>query len=799
MAYNFGYPVRTSFTSQPSMPIIPTPTGSVNLSPQALSRTPSMPVSSTGIHSQPSMPVFPAAASDVPPLVPISSTGMPVLPASSLALQQNSRIFHASPALPVSSPALPVSSSLPRTSIPKGSTKPVPTSGAPERDENNDDSGKATPYSTSARVPEQGRYHQGDMSITLEPEFYTAAFVSPLHLHQQRKWYERAGGEAFFTLGMIGVAIMQCLTVFGMASYLAEKDSGYMDEFKLGTGLFTTGGATLSQAHSKDLCGTFNHIGLHQLAGVNTIGMTDGTTFQGTPDFPMFHSYKMPSGRWTFHSIGGDESYIDKQLRIVHDVSVKDNLGNLSNFRVEYGVLLVIMVGWLWYHVLYEIQKILKFSFVLTHFWGKGLVKGSHDTTDWDPDTGEITIVGLTYNAFAVGCLSATLRITVVIMMLIWGTSLLASSSNKLSLVLNSLAIGIVFELDVIIAYAVIDHNTMQRIENIKPVTVTALRETLHYSYYMDLLFSIAMFIAVLGGALMVRHAQVNEHIHQLHNAAALCLFAGPTPEALPNVMAPVPGFCESLLSLTCAPNVSGAGNSSSQHGPCLVTDMNVFHDKSMMLYADTDIFEGMHDKNGKRRSMADWGPPAAKLRDTWTDDQHLNLFRRVCTQLYDPSSNVDKRIVDQGLSLTMYSAPFYCPREELFDAVFGDVKHDFNHWASTLDLKSDKIFAALDRCHKAKFAYGKKNSTAVAPTVTPENSHALPVAFPAELAKAYEAPDGIRPAASNLLRHPSHHKVHRHHDPHKFHRHHARKIHHKAHQAHHEVSRLTVKRLLEH
>merc|ERR1740138_747754 len=100
--------------------------------------------------------------------------------------------------------------------------------------------------------------------------------------------------------------------------------------------------------HAADLCGTFNHIGLNKLTGDTSLTMPDGTTFEGTPEMPVFHSYKMPSGSWTFHSIGGDESYIDKQLRIVHDVSVKDNLGNLSNFRVEYGVLLVIMVGWLW-------------------------------------------------------------------------------------------------------------------------------------------------------------------------------------------------------------------------------------------------------------------------------------------------------------------------------------------------------------------------------------------------------------------------------------------------------------------
>merc|ERR1719183_951192 len=119
----------------------------------------------------------------------------------------------------------------------------------------------------------------------------------------------------------------------------------------------------------------------------------------------------------------------------------------------------------------------------------------SRKTTRLDDSTGAITIAGLTRNAFVVGCLCVVMRTTVALMMLVWGTSLLTASWNKLSLVLNSLAIGIVFELDVIIAYAVIDHNTMQRIENIEPITVTALRQVLHYSYFMDLVFSVFMFV----------------------------------------------------------------------------------------------------------------------------------------------------------------------------------------------------------------------------------------------------------------------------------------------------------------
>lgn len=595
---------------------------------------------------------------------------------------------------------------------------------------------------TSSRENENGRWHPGDMSITLEPEFYTAAFVSSLHLHQQRQPHERICGEAFFTLGMLAVAIMQCLTVFGMASYLSEKDAGYMDEFKLGTHLFATGGATMSMGHAKDLCGSFNHIGLNKLSGDNSLRMPDGTTFEGTPDMPMFHSYKMPSGSWTFHSIGGDESYIDKQLRVVHDVNWRDSFDYFRNFRVEYGVLLVIMVAWLWYHVLYEVRKIFKFVGVLQHLKSKGLLEKHEETTSLDPDSGQISITALTLNAYLVGYLSVIMRLAVALMMLIWGTSLLAASWNKLSLVLNSLAIGIVFELDVIIAYAVIDHNTMQRIENIEPIIVDSLSDR-SSNYQVNLFGSIFMFVGVFVGAMLVRKGQVDSHVHELHNAAALCLFAGPTPQAYPEVMAPVPGFCESLLSLTCAPNVTGDG---SRHGPCLITDANRFWDRSVMLYADDDIFEGMYDKNGKRQSMVDWGraSPEVLKTKTWQNDQHLNLFRRVCLQLYHPESKLDRRVVDPNLGLSMNSAPFYCPREQLFQAVFGGVKTNFNKWSSTLDLNSDDIVAALDRCHEP----------------LQESPHKMPTSSQAPAPGPVAAFAPI-PASSNLLRAARHHAHH--------------------------------------
>jgi len=647
--------------------------------------------------------------------------------------------------------------------------------------------------------PSATRHHPRDMDIKLEPEFYTCAFVSPLHLGQKRDNYERISGECFFTLAMLFVATMQCITVSGMSAYLVEKDRGFIDEFKLSTVLFVEGEATLPLGAAQDLCGSFSHIGMHKLGHTNSLAMGDGTMYAGTAATPAFHSYKMPSGAWGFESISKDESYVDKLLRVLHDNNwqVKSWLSTVTDFRVEYGVLLVVMVAVLWFHVLFEFRKIARFGLVLSHLFKKGLIKGRLGTTSYDPIDGAISIEYLNLNAMMVGCLCVLMRLSVVFWMITWGTSLLAASTNKLSLVLNSLAIGIVFELDVIVAYAVVDHNTMTRVEEIKPITIRipswSLADNTKRMNHWDIAFSFLMLIGVLLGSCLVRKWQVDDYHHQLNNAAALCLFAGPAPLGLQNVIAPVPGFCESLLSLTCAPNVTGIG---SEHGPCLVTDQHIFKAHDVMLHADGPLFDNMVDSKGKRQSMAAWGKPHRKLteKNLWVQDDYLTLFRRACVQLYQPVGAIDKRVVDSGSGLTMYSAPFYCPKKDLFQAVFANSVKDFDKWSTTFDLQKTDVVKALDGCRLSSLdSVTETQSSALLGAAPAPAPAASPAAAPAAQSEGddpvpinalAESTGGDYQLATTEGGETQAKKTHvRHHRPHRAH-----------HRAHHEVSQQLVR-----
>jgi hypothetical protein len=561
------------------------------------------------------------------------------------------------------------------------------------------------------------------MTVELEKEFYTAAFVASMQLGLSRTPRERAFGECFFTFAMVVVAIVQCMTVFGMSAFLVEKEAGHMDEFRLATGLFLKGGATMGATAAQDLCGSFSALALGHMTGQDSLELSDGTRYSGKPGLPVFTTYKMPSGGWEFDTIGGSESYLDKVFRVTHDAFRAGNwVATLQDFRVAYGHLFVAMVCLLWFYVLFEVRKIVKFVFILNHLyrrenmpgeWG-GLTHEYEETTTVESD-GSIKILRMTYASFGVGLLCVLSRCLVCSMMLYWGTHLLAATWNKLSLVLNAIAIGIVFELDVIIAYAVIDDRTMSRIECIEAIELDSsfIQRTTNTR---DLATGLVLFVTVLLGAACTRRWQMGSQTQLLQTAATLCLFAGSPPEVSQDLIAfkvgqdlvapslrqdliaPVPGFCESLLSLTCAPNVTGAGR---KHGPCLVTDLNIFKERTVSIPADGQLFAGMYDGQGKRRSMAEWGSPVGALRTMWTNDIDLDLFRKVCVQLYQPDFNVGMRSVDPSLSLKTYTAPFHCRRQKLFKAVFGEANKDFEKWSATFNLMGETVIAALDGCRE--------------------------------------------------------------------------------------------------
>ena len=127
---------------------------------------------------------------------------------------------------------------------------------------------------------------------------------------------------------------------------------------------------------------------------------------------------------------------------------------------------------------------------------------------------------------------------------------------------------------------------------------------------------------------------------------------------------------------------------------------------------------------------------------------------------------------MDSNVGLTMYSAPFYCPRDRLFDAVFGKAAKNFKEWSASFDLGSDSIVAALDHCQASPpvAAVRTQDDTTQSQTSIVEGgaqspSGPLPVSQPMAPAPAPEpAVDAAAvPASTNLLRATHYQTHHRH------------------------------------
>jgi hypothetical protein len=207
-----------------------------------------------------------------------------------------------------------------------------------------------------------------------------------------------------------------------------------------------------------------------------------------------------------------------------------------------------------------------------------------------------------------------------------------------------------------------------------------------------------------------------------------------------------------------------------------VVTNENIFQSKSIAYPLEGELFEGMHDANGERRSMARWGSPKDQLVSSraWLDDANLNAFRKACVQLYQPSADVDTRLVDESTGVTTFSAPFFCSRDNLFEAIFGRASENFDHWSSALNLQSPRIMAALDSCQASPAAIGGSSQVDEDEDVDAE-SEAPPKAPLAAVQKPYEDVDVAlaaetpskphsaalqKPRVTNFLKHRVHHEV---------------------------------------
>merc|ERR1712113_735916 len=109
------------------------------------------------------------------------------------------------------------------------------------------------------------------------------------------------------------------------------------------------------------------------------------------------------------------------------------------------------------------------------------------------------------------------------------------------------------------------------------------------------------MFPATFACACVARWYQCVVFGQYFRMTAAICLFAGPTiPFADHSKMAPVAGFCDSLLGVSCAPHVEPK-QTALRHGYCVITDQTTMTSPTIQYYLDDpNLYDNRVGQDGK-------------------------------------------------------------------------------------------------------------------------------------------------------------------------------------------------------
>lgn len=305
---------------------------------------------------------------------------------------------------------------------------------------------------------------------------------------------------------------------------------------------------TMSEESSEQICGEFQNVimGISEPGG--QITLPTGELMVGAQFLA-----KKPSWRWDQNWLGQEKSIFDS-LRFVTSEG-------FQHFHQYFGILFMTVIFMWFCAILEEFRRVFYMCLMLL---GVQQPDGK-----LPPITGHgnvFRINSMPLAAKIVGLIVVVCRGLIASLVGYAGLMFLKYTNEMVDLLLNSLALVFILELDSITFAAFLSTNQRNILENMETVDYNSvlpgkIRRAMKYGWPLYAL------VSLLGGVAFFRWAQLVRYQDLFDNTAALCLFGGPSTS--PDVLTPVPGFCESLLKLTCTLNKT-------QTHPCVVGDWDV-------------------------------------------------------------------------------------------------------------------------------------------------------------------------------------------------------------------------------
>jgi len=550
------------------------------------------------------------------------------------------------------------------------------------------------------------------LKVEFESDLRTNAFVQMIG-RPHDKQHPSHGSPHYCPFAIVvGVSALQLLMAWATYCYVNNNMILVMrNPILTSYEMFVGTNNTIPHGLVNQICGDWEDMEMNEdsKGTLAKITMPDGSTYGPNKDYSMFYNLKSPFRTFNYDYLGlEDRSVLDNTLYVIHEgLSVNPFDGGAG-----YSLLFVLMSAMWLFAILVEVRSLLHNSSLMLHFSDDPEVDAdSQSFVPSEEDPEKYKMVKMPGRAQAVLFVNIVTRAIVTTCLAGVGCFFIMYTTEKINLILNSLAVLFVLELDNIIYAATVSGNNQQFIEDLEPVVVDiesgSFTEKLSVfsSYFMPAL----PFITNLTFAILLRLWQLRIFKTYFHMTVALCLFGGPTPGGETNLVNPVTGLCDSLLGATCAPSVLPNATLES-HGRCVITDQKVSTVGTAFYYLDDPkLFEGRVDENGKPQSWTKWGEGLPELyeKGIWSHGPYQDIMRKNCLQMYQVSGYPENRLVDDDVIETMPGAPFYCQREDLWKAVFGaftdgresatDITMTNIDQVATLD--SPDVIKAIDAC----------------------------------------------------------------------------------------------------
>jgi len=317
---------------------------------------------------------------------------------------------------------------------------------------------------------------------------------------------------------------------------------------------------------------------------------------------------------------------------------------------------------------------------------------GDHDVAGIS--TGKV--IKQTQSAKYVGLIGVLLRFVVALYLGWAGCGLLILTTSISDLILNSLALAFILEVDTLIFRGTrglrssLEFDCLESVEYQIPKDHWVL--TLFKTAHLGILSTSTLVLVVFLGASLARMVQLGMFGSFSDSVHTACLFMGKS--ANPSLLVPQEGLCERLLQVTCAADVQGAG---SQYGPCVA----VGHQPKFGQTQGPSAYIHRHTQQGQAAQPSDllqWTgfelPTTPQIHD----------LRQICEALYQPARG-----------------DFSCDREVLFESVFGGIREEacgldyFKSWLLYFsspasrdfcgylpsNIRSKKVAQAIKKCRR--------------------------------------------------------------------------------------------------